>query len=326
MPIIAAPQDLLESEVYIDLERMLGRKMYMKTEGLNFGGSIKLRSAVGMVAAAERDGLIRSDSIIVESSSGNLGIALSVVAADKKLRFRCVTDARCNAATILVMRAFGAEVETVTEPHPTGGLLQARLDRVRELCANDPRYVWLDQYGNPANWNAHYETTAPEIAKHVPDLTVLFVGVGTGGTAIGCARYFRDTMKDVRVVAVDAAGSVTFGTPAAPRHIPGLGAGVRPPLVDPGLFDDIVHVGEMDTISACRLMSRHGFLFGGSSGTVLSGAVSWLRRHDPERRHRAVLVAPDMGERYIDTIYSDAWVQERFGRPVPPFVLEEDPS
>lgn len=313
MPVISAPHELLESDIYLDLHPLLARRFYLKCEGFNFGGSIKLRVAANMIAAAERDGLITPDSVVIESSSGNLGIAMSVVAASKRLAFTCITDARCNRQTVRLMRALGATVEIIEEPHPEGGFLRARLDHLRDRCARDPRYVWLNQYTSDANWGAHYELTAAEITKQFPDVDVVFVGAGTCGTLTGCARHFRDNGAATRVVAVDAVGSVTFGAPAATRLIPGLGAGVTPPLADADLVDDVVLVAETDTIRTCRALSAHGFLLGGSTGTVVHGALRWLAEHDPARRLKSVAIAPDLGERYVGTIYDDAWVVDHFG-------------
>ncbi|MFF2328570.1 MULTISPECIES: 2,3-diaminopropionate biosynthesis protein SbnA [unclassified Streptomyces] len=313
MPIVCAAHELIDSDVYVDLQPLLGRRMYMKCDGFNFGGSVKMRAAVAMVEAAERSGRIKDDTVLVESSSGNLGVALSVVAAGRGLRLRCVTDPRCNEASIKMMRALGTEVVVVEDMHASGGYLRTRKDYIRRLCAQDHRFLWLDQYTNEAHWKAHYETTAPEIAKQFPELDVLFVGVGTGGTVMGCARYFRDNDASVRVVGVDAVGSVTFGLPPATRFIPGLGASDRPPLVDRSLLDDVVHVTEAETVRTCRMLSRHGYVFGGSTGTVLSGALGWLRRSDPDRRLTAMMIAPDMGDRYLDTIYNDMWVRDHIG-------------
>lgn len=312
MPVISAPHELLESDIYINLRPAFGRELYLKLEGFNLSGSVKIRAAVGMVRAAERAGRLEPDTVLVESSSGNLGIALSVVAASEGRRFICVTDERCNEVTVNMMRVFGTEVRVVREPLAEGGFLGARLDLVRRLCAEDPNRLWLNQYANEANWLAHYDLTAPEIAKRFPDLDVLFVGTGTGGTLMGCARYFDDLGARPQIVAVDAAGSVAFGRPPGLRHIPGLGSAVRPPLLRPELVDDVVHVEEADTVRACRTLSGRGFLLGGSTGTVLSGALAWLERHDPKRRLKSVAISPDMGERYVDTIYNDAWVLDRF--------------
>ncbi len=315
MTVITAPEAYNEDELYVDLRPIFGHPLYLKCEGFNFAGSIKLKAAAAMVEAAENDGLLTRDSVLVESSSGNLGVALSMIAASKGFRFLCVTDPRCNLSTRRLMEALGSEVHIISEPDPIGGFLGARIDYVRRICASDDRYVWLNQYTNPGNWRAHSRTTAPAIARDFPELDVLFVGAGTTGTLMGCARYFREWHRPVRIVAVDAVGSVTFGGPPARRMIPGLGTGIRPPLLDESYVDEVVIVEEADTIRACHRMAGRGFLFGGSTGTVVSGAMGWLARHDtPELT--AVAIAPDLGERYLDTVYQSNWLQDLFGTEV----------
>ncbi|MEU9362068.1 2,3-diaminopropionate biosynthesis protein SbnA [Streptomyces sp. NPDC048301] len=312
MSVITVPQAFNEEDLYVDVEPVFGRSLLLKCEGFNFAGSIKLKAAAEMVASAERDGTLRPDSVLVESSSGNLGVALSMIAASKGYRFICVTDARCNLATRLMMEALGGEVHLVGTQEANGGFLAGRLAHVRELCASDDRCVWLSQYSNPANWRAHYRTTAPEIARAFPQLDVLFMGAGTTGTLMGCARYFRDRRHPVRIVAVDIAGSVAFGGAPGRRMIPGLGMSMRPPLLDESYVDEVVRVEETDTIRACRRLARRGFLFGGSTGTVVSGAVDWLARQGTGDL-TAVAVAPDLGERYLDTVYQDNWVEDLYG-------------
>jgi 2,3-diaminopropionate biosynthesis protein SbnA len=315
VPIISAPHAFNEDDLYVDLRSVFGQPLYLKCEGFNFAGSIKLKAAAEMVDAAERDGLLTPTSVLVESSSGNLGVALSMLAASKGYRFLCVTDPRCNLSTRLMMEALGSQVHIVTEPDAKSGFLGARLNYLRALCASDDRFVWLNQYTNPGNWRAHYRTTAPAIARQFPRLDVLFVGAGTTGTLMGCARWFREWHRPVRVVAVDSVGSVTFGGAPGRRMIPGLGMGVRPPLLDEAYVDDVVLVEEADTIRACHRLARHGFLFGGSTGTVVSGAMDWLARHDP-RELTAVAIGPDLGERYLDTIYQINWLQNLYGEEV----------
>lgn len=311
MPVISTPQAFNQDDLYIDLEAITGHRLFLKCEGFNFAGSIKLKAATAMVEAAERDGLLSQDSVLVESSSGNLGVALSMIAASKGYRFVCVTDSRCNLATRLLLEALGSEVHVITEPCPTGGLLGARIDHVRALCASDDRYVWLNQYTNPNNHDAHYRTTAPAIARAFPDLDVLFIGAGTTGTLMGCARYFRTWHRPVHIVAIDAEGSATFGRPPNRRMIPGLGTSIRPPLLDRSYVDDVVHVDEADTIRTCHQLARHGFVFGGSTGTVVNGAAQWLAQRD--RPVTAVAIAPDLGERYLETVYRADWVQALYG-------------
>ena len=184
MTVISAPQAFNEDELYVDLRSIFGHSLFLKCEGFNFAGSIKLKAATEMVEAAERDGVLKPGSILVESSSGNLGVALSMIAASKGYRFLCVTDSRCNLATRRLMEALGSQVHiiTVAAPDSDGGLLGARIDYVRALCASDDRYVWLNQYANPGNWKAHYRTTAPAIARAVP----------ATGRAVRRGRHHRD--------------------------------------------------------------------------------------------------------------------------------------
>lgn len=314
MPVISTPQAFNQDDLYVDLEAITGHRLFLKCEGFNFAGSIKLKAATAMVEAAERDGLLTPGSVLVESSSGNLGVALSMIAASKGYQFVCVTDSRCNLATRLLVEALGGQVHIVTEPSPTGGLLGARIDHVRALCASDSRYVWLNQYTNPNNHIAHYRTTAPAIARAFPDLDVLFVGAGTGGTLMGCARYFRAWHRPVHIVAIDAEGSASFGHMPSRRMIPGLGTSIRPPLLDTSYVDDVVHVNEAATIRTCHQLARHGFIFGGSTGTVVNGASQWLAQQ--ERQVTAVAIAPDLGERYLDTVYQTGWVQDLYGEEV----------
>ncbi|MGW7362924.1 2,3-diaminopropionate biosynthesis protein SbnA [Streptomyces sp. NPDC054841] len=320
MPVITTPQEFDVDDLYVDLRRLFGRPLYLKCEGFNFAGSIKLRAASEMVASAERAGDLRPGMTIIESSSGNLGVALSLVAISKGYRFLCVTDSRCTMASRQLMQRLGAEVHVVTESRHERGLLGARLDRVGQLCADNEDFYWLNQYANSGNWTAHYQTTGPQIAKEFPDLDVLFVGAGTTGTLMGCARYFRETSPSVTIVGVDAVGSVNFGGEPAPRMIPGVGTSVRPPIFDPSCLDDTVLVPETDTVRACRALLREGFLLGGSTGTVLSGAARWLRENRPDDRElTAVAIAPDLGERYLDTVYHDEWVRDIYG----PDVLDD---
>jgi N-(2-amino-2-carboxyethyl)-L-glutamate synthase len=238
VPIISTPQAFNEEDLYVDLRSIFGQPLFLKCEGFNFAGSIKLKAAAEMVEAAERDELVTPESVLVESSSGNLGVALSMLAASKGYRFLCVTDSRCNLSTRLMMEALGSQVHVITEPDAKSGFLGARLDYLRALCASDDRYVWLNQYTNPDNWKAHYRTTAPAIARQFPQLDVLFVGAGTTGTLMGCARWFRQWHRPVRVVAVDSVGSVTFGGEPGRRrshhrpgrrrpHAGGAGQGLR---------------------------------------------------------------------------------------------------
>ena len=314
MRVISTPYSFAEEELYVDLRPIFGQSLFLKCEGFNFAGSVKLKAAISMVEGAEEDGVLKPGSALVESSSGNLGVALSMISASKGYDFVCVTDSRCNRSTRRYMEAMGAQVHTITQaaPDADGGLLGARISYVRALCASDERYVWLNQYTNTRNWKAHFRTTAPAITREFPQLDVLFIGAGTTGTLMGCARFLREWHRPVHVVAVDTVGSVTFGCEAGRRMIPGLGTAVRPAQLDESFVDEVVFVEEPDTLRACYQMAKHGFLFGGSTGTVVFAAINWLKQHNANGL-TAVALAPDLGERYVDTVYHGEWVQEHFG-------------
>lgn len=312
MTVITRAEDFNTGDLYIDLGPALGRPLHLKCEGFNFAGSIKMKAAQEMVTGAENRGLLGPGSTIIESSSGNLGVALSMIAASRGYEFVCVTDSRCNETMRLQMLALGAKVHVVTEPDGDRGLVGARINHVRRLCEQESGYVWLNQYGNPDNWAAHFNGTGPEIAKQFPDLDVLFVGAGTTGTLMGCARYFREFRRQTKIVAIDVAGSTLFGGPSRPRTIPGLGNGIRPGILDESFIDDVVVIDEVETVRMCRRLAGNGFLFGGSTGTVVAGALSWLDRRGGEDLI-TVAVAPDFGSPYLDTVYRNEWVESVHG-------------
>lgn len=305
--VISSPWEFNSENLYVDLRATVGVPLLLKCEGFNFARSIKLKAATEMVMGAERRGVLRPGATIVESSSGNLGVALSMIAANRGYRFVCVTDARCTVSSRRMMEVLGAQVHVVTEPKTEGGFLAARLDHVRALCANEPGAVWLNQYSNPDNWGAHYRRTGPEIYSAFPDVEIVFIGAGTTGTLMGCARYLRDQGSSAQIIAIDVIGSVTFGGLSGVRLIPGLGTGVKPEQLDEAFVDDVVLVAERETIVMCRELASHGFLFGGSTGTVVSGARRWLAEHRPGADVTAVAIAPDLGESYLDSVYDDTW-------------------
>jgi cysteine synthase len=162
MAVISDPAEFNEDELYVDLRAALELPLYLKCEGFNFAGSIKLKAATEMVDAAERDGILRPGSVLVESSSGNLGVALSVIAASRGYGFLCITDRRCNVPTVQLMETLGTRVHVIDQPDVHGGFLGARIAYVRALCASDDRYVWLNQYTNQGIGG---RTTAP---RHPP--------------------------------------------------------------------------------------------------------------------------------------------------------------
>ncbi|MFI0811917.1 2,3-diaminopropionate biosynthesis protein SbnA [Streptomyces echinatus] len=285
---------------------------HLKLEGLNPAGSIKLKAARAMVENAEADGVLKRGARLIESTSGNLGMALASVCAAKGFHLMVITDPNANEHSIRFMRAMGAHVTVVTEQDAGGGFLQTRIRLLHRLLAEDPSLVWLNQYTNPANPGAHRDGTAVEIFRGFGEPDWLFIGTGTGGTLMGCVEYVRDTRAATRVVAVDTVGSVTFGGPPGRRWIPGLGASRRPEIfIDDGSFDKVL-VKERDTVLMCRHVARtYGLLLGGSTGTVLAAVRSMRDAIAPGAT--VLAISPDLGDRYLNTVYDDDWVYDRFG-------------
>lgn len=305
--------DVITDDIFLSLPGELpGSELFLKIEGLNPAGSIKLKTAVGLVSDAEFRGLIGPGGRVIESSSGNLGVALSMVCAAKGYQFTCVTDPNASAQNVAAMKALGAQVLVVQERDANGGFLGSRIALIERMVAADPNLLWTNQYGNQANPRIHSVRTAASTMARIGAIDYLFVGAGTTGTLMGCAEYFRRFSPRTRIIAVDTAGSVTFGGPSRTRYIPGLGTSRRPELLQTQMVDEVVLVDERDAVRACRAMARrHGILVGGSTGSVLAAV---LQRADsiPEGS-RAVALSPDLGDRYLSTVYDDTWVAERFG-------------
>ncbi|MFK0246852.1 2,3-diaminopropionate biosynthesis protein SbnA [Amycolatopsis azurea] len=291
-----------------------GFRLFAKLEGHNPGGSSKDRAALSMLAGEIHAGrLVPGRSVVVESSSGNLGIGMAQVCRYYGIRFICVVDPRTSKQNLAIMRALGAEIEMIEHADPvTGDYLPVRLRRIRELTERLEHAYWPNQYSNPGNPAAH-RNTMREIVGQVPGvLDFLFCATSSCGTLRGCAEYARANDLPVTIVAVDAAGSAIFADTHGPRLIPGHGAAVRPGHHADDLADLVVHVADVDSVRGCRrLAAREAILAGGSSGAVVA-AVHSVRDLVPPGATCAI-VLPDRGERYLDTIYDDTWVTTHFG-------------
>ncbi len=310
---IPPPAALIGNTPLVHLARLSppesGPRVLAKLECFNPGGSAKDRSAQGMLAAALADGLIAAGDTVVESSSGNLGVALAQQCAWAGLRFECVIDPRTTPTARALIRAYGGTLHEVVAPDPvTGDWLAARIARVAELVAMIPGAWWPNQYANPHNPRAHSAGTATEIFAALPnEPTAIFVATSTTGTLGGVLQQVAARSARTEVVAVDSAGSVLFGGTRGPRRLPGLGAGVEPPLAVGLAPDRLARVTDADCVRGCRRLARaEGLLMGASSGGVVSAYLDRAETYGPE--DTVVLICHDAGERYLDTVYDDAWV------------------
>jgi cysteine synthase A len=296
--------------------------VFAKLEFYNPTGSIKDRPASFIVRKMLLEGAIAPGGTLIESSSGNFGVGLAAVAHAHRIRFICVVDPlllRCNE---LLLSRFGAEIVLVDKADDAGGFLKARLDKVRHIVDTVPGVQWVNQYANRHNAAAHFFGTGMEIYETFRDrrLDYVFVAVSSGGTITGISQVVKTHFPQARILAVDVVGSVAFGGTAQPRHIPGIGSSIRPPLLAEAAIDDVLHVAEPDIIDGCHSLLKHfGIFAGGSSGAVFHAALSYFKRDREERvraprrvaaprgRTAALLVFADRGERYTDTIFDPVW-------------------
>jgi cysteine synthase A len=305
--IVDDPSELLVDDVFCRLPEVAPpARSFLKLEALNQAGSIKLKPAVGMIDGLERAGRLSAGSEVIESSSGNLGVALAVICAARGYRFCCVTDPNASPTNVSLIRAMGGEVVVIDEPDSNGGYLANRIAYIERRSAENPDAVWVNQYANPDNKSAHHTSTARHLTRAFPDVSTLFVPAGTTGTLMGCAEFLRQHAPWVRVVAVDTVGSVTFGGPPGPRYLPGMGTSRPPELLDTGYVDALEMVPEEDAVGACRAMhARRGWLFGASTGSVVAAMRRWAGVLP--RNSVAIGLSPDFGDRYCETVYADAW-------------------
>ena len=278
-------------------------------ESFNPGGSIKDRTALQLITHAMEKGKLKKGDTVVESSSGNMAIGLAQTCKYFGLKLEVVVDPMVNQQNIKIIKAYGGRVNFVTTPAEQGGFLEARLNKVQEILDSHPNSFWTNQYGNNQNPLAHQQTMH-EIIKDLgkaPDY--LFAATSTCGTLMGCAEYIKKNNLKTKIIAVDAVGSVIFGSTAAERKIPGHGAGRKSQFLKRELIYDVVHVTDQECVAGChRLLNTEALLCGGSSGAVTS-AVQKTVSSLPSGATIAMILC-DRGERYLDTIYNEEWVKE----------------
>jgi cysteine synthase len=284
------------------------RRIWLKLENHNPHGSLKDRTAETLWESV-RDRVNFAEGVI-ESTSGNLGIALAARCAEHSIPFTAVVEPRTSSASIETMRRYGARVTMINRPDSTGGYLLSRLAYVREQIRVRPRLVWTNQYENDANPRAHRERTAPELWDQIRRPATVMLAVSTGGTLAGFAQFAQRQRMPWHVVGVDIEGSQALAEERPRKRVlTGIGSSQQSAFVRSGAAQ-LVIVSASEAVRACLwILDKTGIALGGSSGALVAAALRWFRLNRHDETDIAV-VCPDGGDRYLGTVYSAMWRKE----------------
>jgi len=305
----------------IDSAPRLKSELLAKVEFFNPGGSVKDRIARSIIASAEKQGLLKPGGTIVEATSGNTGAGLAVVASTRGYKLIFVMPDKMSAEKVNSLCAFGAKVvitPTAVEP----GDPDYYCNVAKRIAESTPGAFLANQYFNPDNPRAHYETTGPEIWEQTEGKIDVFVcAIGTGGTLTGTARYLKEKNPRIEIVAVDPEGSIYAGminsgkpSESKPYLVEGIGEDMLPGTIDLKLVNTCVTVNDEECFAATRILAQtEGLLVGGSCGGAFYGAVQYLakRERDTGKPARAVVLLPDSGSRYLSKIFNESWLRNK---------------
>jgi N-(2-amino-2-carboxyethyl)-L-glutamate synthase len=282
--------------------------LYVKFEFQNIFGSVKDRPAFYILKKAIEAGLIDQDTIVIESTSGNFGIALAHICKALQIRFIPVIDPNISKAKEKLLELISYKIIKVTEKDHTGGYLLTRIRTVQNFLKRTPNSYNPNQYDNPDNYLSYFHTLGKEICQQFERLDYVFISVSSCGTVIGLSRKLKEQYPALRVVAVDIEGSMIFSDVPKVRKISGIGASKRSSLLDMGSIDEVVILSQDEIVAACyELLNKHSLFLGASSGAAYAGAKRILEKYG-NAATQSLFISPDHGNAYLDNIYSQEWL------------------
>jgi cysteine synthase A len=270
-------------------------EVYAKLEYMNPGGSVKDRAAIGIIARAEEQGLLKRGGTIVEATAGNTGIGLALIGVNRGYQVKLFVPETFSEEKVMIMRALGAEVTRTPEAEG----MQGAIDRAKDLASRDPNAFMAAQFENPANPDYHYQTTAHEMLEQMEgQIDAVVIGAGTAGTFTGVARYMKKHLPKVLAVAVTTQGSVLGGGKAGPHKVEGIGSSFIPKTFDSSVCDEVVVANDVESFDMVKqLAAGEGVLSGSSGGANVFASLQIARRLGTGRR--VLTMIPDSAERYL---------------------------
>lgn len=282
--------------------------LYGKLEYYNYMGSIKDRPAFYILKKAIEEGVINKKTMIIESTSGNFGLALAGICKKLNLQFIPVIDPNITIEKEKILRLLCPNVIKVTEKDETGGYLLTRIKTVKEYVSKISNSYNPNQYENKNNYLCYYNTLGEELCNSFDHLDYAFISVSSGGTITGLSLRLKEKFRNIKIMAVDIEGSLIFHKKPKVRKISGLGASFRTPILDNAMIDDVIILSQSEIVIGCnKLLSEHSIFAGGSSGAAYLGAIKTFEK-TPNLKGNAVFICPDKGNAYTDNIYDNDWV------------------
>ena len=286
--------DLIGNTPILNLKEAGYPNVFVKLEKANPGGSIKDRAALYMIKGAEEKGILIKDSVLVEATSGNTGIALAMAGKLKGYKVIIIMPDTMSIERRQLVKAFGAELMLTEGAKGMAG----SIEKANELLDKNPNYICLGQFDNEDNPRAHYETTGPEILKEVKDVSFIVAGIGSGGTIVGAGKFLKEKNKEIKVIGIEPKSSpLITENKSGPHKIQGIGANFIPKIYDKDIVDKVITVSDEDSYETVRLIANKlGILIGISSGANIFGAMK-LSDENPDKI--IVTVAPDGVDKYM---------------------------